>query len=119
MSIRLIAERRSKRSESAGSGVFISKVSFPHFFEEVIAGTPRERHNRERGIFVRVGAKRSAIVHEEILHLPSLTPLVRHGFLWVCAHDRPADFVDNLAARFNRGRARGLRFPCLDLLKYF
>ena len=51
----------------------------------------------------------AAVGEEEILHVPGLAPLVQSPILRVGAHDRAADFVDDVAAGLDRLARRRLQ----------
>ena len=68
---------------------------------------PRQGHDGQGRILVRVGTERAAIGDEEILHVPGLAPLIGDRLFRVGAHDRAADLVDDLSARLDRLGAIG------------
>src|SRR6185437_3770153 len=85
-------------------------VSLLHLIGDVLGSTPAERADRQRGILVRVTHKRSGIGDEKILAIPCLAMLIQHGAVWIVAHFRGADFMDDLAASRNTPLAVGARF---------
>src|SRR5260370_9443541 len=80
------------------------QIPFLGFVEKIFGSGPGERHDRQRGIFGRVGHQRRAIGDEKILHVMGLAETVEDGRFRVGAHARGADFVDNLAASLNAER---------------
>src|SRR5258706_4221748 len=63
----------------------------------MLAGAPRQRHDRPRGILARRTHVTRAVHHEEILHVVRLLELVQHRRLRIGAHARRAQLVDRPA----------------------
>src|ERR1700731_244266 len=103
-----ITEKTGKRTGRAGQAPPLQictdrvlssmlKVAFLGFVEEIFGGAPGERHDRERGILVRIGDRWRAIGDEQILHVVRLAEAIEHGSFRVRAHARSAHLVNNLA----------------------
>src|SRR5216684_7020844 len=104
-SVEMTGKNRALRS--------MSEVAFLGFVEKIVGSAPGERHDRERGILVRVGNQRRAIGDKQIFHVVGLAVAVEHGSFRIGAHARGADFVNDFSARLNSERIvaadRGLR----------
>src|SRR5712692_387952 len=95
-SVEMTGKNRALRS--------MSEVAFLGFVEKIVGSAPGKRHDRERGILVRVGDQRRAIGNKQIFHFVGLAVAVEHGSFRVGAHARGADFVNDFSARLNSER---------------
>src|SRR5439155_9230795 len=75
-----------------------SQISFLRLIKQVIRSSPRQRHNRERRIFVRIGHKGRGIGNEQILHIVRLAIFVQYRSLRIHSHSRGAEFMNDHAA---------------------
>src|SRR5258705_13205016 len=65
----------------------------------MLAGAPRQRHDRPCGILARRTDVTRAVHHEEILYVVRLLELIQHRRLGIGAHARRAQLVDRPAFR--------------------
>src|SRR5215472_7732997 len=94
--------RRMSRREM--DSLAMLDVSLSGFVEKILGRAPRKSHDRERGIFVGISDKRSAVGDKKILDVVRLTEAVKDGSLGISAHPRRADFVNDFAAGLNAER---------------
>src|SRR5262245_63054934 len=91
--------RRMSRREMDSFDIL--NVALSGFVEEVFGSAPGERHDRKRGVLVRIGHKRGAIGDEKIFYLVSLAKAVENGSFCVCTHARGDNCENDLHTRRN------------------
>ena len=61
----------------------MSDIGLPHFFGEVLGGTPGERDDRVGRVLVGIADERGGVGDEEVLDVVCLAEPVQHGGLRV------------------------------------
>src|SRR5215469_13033256 len=97
------SDLRMSRREKVISG---SQIPLLRFVQQIIAGAPGKRHDRERRVLVRVSDEACAIGDEQILYVMRLAESVQGGGLRTLAHPCGSNLMDDDAAI---GDAVGMR----------
>src|ERR1035437_5163701 len=68
----------ARRDTESAVIVCALKLSLPGLVQQILRGSPRQCHDGQRGIFVRIGHERSGIGYKEILDLVRLAISVQY-----------------------------------------